>query len=512
MKKTTAQIVSALCILGTPAVAQIQFNPGTTVPTGQRPDSVVLGDFDLDGDLDMAVSTGPQAGNLDAVEIYANDGFGGYSLLATLLTGNNTGPGGLVAADLNADGAVDLAVALHNSNSVRVMLNNGSGAFTFGTNTAVGLDPRGLSSGDVDGDGDIDVVSSNRDGNSVSLLSNNGLGSLTLTSTSALGADLRGIAIADFNADGRGDVVVSSHDTREIGILLGGVAGLGAPTMHSVGGGRRSEGVSTGDFNGDGQMDIVAVTSLNNDSWATVFINGGGSFGAPQHFAFLGIDGDSIVAADFDLDGDLDLATTNQSSNNVGILSGAGNGTFGLPTLVATGVRPGGIAAADVDGDGDADLATANRDSSSVSVLENPGNGAPWSNYCTATANSTGVSAVIGASGSVSIQANDFTLNVSNSVGGSMGTFLYAAQQGFSALGNGNLCVSGQIFRLHSPSPAGQNGSKSKLLNFLAGNPSFGTGMITPGSTWNFQYWYRDSAAGGSLFNLSNGLSVTFGQ
>jgi hypothetical protein len=35
-------------------------------------------------------------------------------------------------------------------------------------------------------------------------------------------------------------------------------------------------------------------------------------------------------------------------------------------------------------------------------------------------------------------------------------------------------------------------------------------GVITPGSTAYFQCWYRDPAAGGAAFNLSDGLSVTF--
>ena len=41
-------------------------------------------------------------------------------------------------------------------------------------------------------------------------------------------------------------------------------------------------------------------------------------------------------------------------------------------------------------------------------------------------------------------------------------------------------------------------------------DPTQPTSQITPGSTWYFQFWYRDSAAGGAAFNLSNGLSATF--
>ena len=35
--------------------------------------------------------------------------------------------------------------------------------------------------------------------------------------------------------------------------------------------------------------------------------------------------------------------------------------------------------------------------------------------------------------------------------------------------------------------------------------------QITAGSTWNFSAWFRDPAAGGAFFNLSDGLEVTFG-
>jgi hypothetical protein len=36
------------------------------------------------------------------------------------------------------------------------------------------------------------------------------------------------------------------------------------------------------------------------------------------------------------------------------------------------------------------------------------------------------------------------------------------------------------------------------------------SGQITAGSTWNFQFWYRDPAGGGSAFNLSSAVEVTF--
>jgi hypothetical protein len=49
-------------------------------------------------------------------------------------------------------------------------------------------------------------------------------------------------------------------------------------------------------------------------------------------------------------------------------------------------------------------------------------------------------------------------------------------------------------------------------MTFLLDNtspPSAAT-QITAGSTWNFQAWFRDPAAGGAFFNLSDGLNLTF--
>ncbi len=47
-------------------------------------------------------------------------------------------------------------------------------------------------------------------------------------------------------------------------------------------------------------------------------------------------------------------------------------------------------------------------------------------------------------------------------------------------------------------------------LNFTAPPAGSGLGAITPGSTWYFQFWYRDPLGGGPAFNLSDGMMATF--
>ena len=41
-------------------------------------------------------------------------------------------------------------------------------------------------------------------------------------------------------------------------------------------------------------------------------------------------------------------------------------------------------------------------------------------------------------------------------------------------------------------------------------NPPQASGQIAVNSIWTFQFWYRNPAAGGAYFNLSNGLEITF--
>src|SRR5262245_39748078 len=84
----------------------------------------------------------------------------------------------------------------------------------------------------------------------------------------------------------------------------------------------------------------------------------------------------SIVTADLNGDGNLDLATANDSANAVNVLLGNGDGTFQAPLQFATDAAPWHIAVGDVNGDGKPDLVTANGTGNSVSVLLGNGDGA----------------------------------------------------------------------------------------------------------------------------------------
>ncbi len=119
--------------------------------------------------------------------------------------------------------------------------------------------------------------------------------------------------------------------------------------------------------------------------------------------------------------------------------------------------------------------------------------------YCSSAPNSTGASAFIGWSGSLSLSANNFTINATR-VPDLPGLFFFGPCQVELPFGNGSRCVGGQLIRL--PVVIGNGGVASSPVDL--GLMGIGLGDI------NFQYWFRDPPAGGAGFNLSDGLQASF--
>jgi gingipain R len=145
----------------------------------------------------------------------------------------------------------------------------------------------------------------------------------------------------------------------------------------------------------------------------------------------------------------------------------------------------------------------------SLRLLGYPDCGQPTS-FCTAGINSTNAVAAIGMSGSSSVSAADMALTVTGGVPGNKGLFFYASDTGSLPFGNGTLCVNGNgngTYRLVPAVTIASDGTASDVVDYAALPAG---GQITPGSTWYFQFWYRDPAGGGAGFNLSDGLEVTF--
>lgn len=127
-------------------------------------------------------------------------------------------------------------------------------------------------------------------------------------------------------------------------------------------------------------------------------------------------------------------------------------------------------------------------------------------NYCSTSPNTVGAGAVMSSYGSLSIAANTFTLECNGIPPNAFGIFYYGANETQVAFGNGFRCIASPVFRF-SISQADGLGTATRPIDFNALPPG---GAIAAGQQRSFQFWYRNPAAGGAGFNLSDGRRVRF--
>ena len=127
--------------------------------------------------------------------------------------------------------------------------------------------------------------------------------------------------------------------------------------------------VAVADFNGDGNPDLATANSTSN-TVSVLLGTSSGTFGSQTTYA-VGSGPFSVAVGDFNGDGNPDLATANVNDNTVSVLLGTatGNGTFQPQATYTVGSNPNSVAVGDFNGDGKLDLATTNVNSNTVSVL-----------------------------------------------------------------------------------------------------------------------------------------------
>jgi hypothetical protein len=122
--------------------------------------------------------------------------------------------------------------------------------------------------------------------------------------------------------------------------------------------------------------------------------------------------------------------------------------------------------------------------------------------------NSVGPGASITVYGSTVVADNDVLLTAQGLPPNLPGIFIFAPLQVQVPFGAGFRCVGGSITRVLPLNVATPWGTIQRALDLQVPPAS---GLIVPGSTHNFQFWYRDPLGpGGSTFNLSNGRQVVF--
>lgn len=287
--------------------------------TGGGAVAVVSADFNGDGKADVAVQAGNEIqifqgngdGTLESQLSFPTDRYSQSSLLS-----------GMFVGDLSRDGNPDLAVTNYHSNadpaqgSISVLLGNGDGTFQPAVNYSVpGFSPSAIVGADFNGDGALDlaVVGLNANGGAVRIFLGSGDGAfLPGNEYPVVGASPYSLAVGDFDGDAVPDLAVPAFSYGEyvpLLVLLGNGDGTFRQLEPMSGGGIS---VVAADFNGDGKLDLavgsVGYTSVSHSSVHILRGNGDGTF-QPLAWYSTGHDIGSpfdLTAADLNGDGKLD--------------------------------------------------------------------------------------------------------------------------------------------------------------------------------------------------------------
>src|ERR1035437_3974053 len=335
----------------TKAISSLVFNE-IDYPTGNEPSSSATADFNGDGKLDIVITNYNGGGSGATFSVFLGNGDGTFQPRIDFPTA--TQPTSVVVGDFNGDGKLDLAIADLAEMTVSIYLGNGDGTFQFNAAYPVASGPYSLAVGDFNGDGILDIAARVK-GTTVSILMGNGDGTFQQHSDFAVGNGHYGIGVGDFNGDGKLDLAAVNDVDYSVSILLGKADGTFQPHVEFTTGDKPTF-VVTGDFNGDGKLDLAVANAYGTVSM--LLGNGDGSFQPYIDYA-TGGSPRSLAIGDFNGDGKPDLAAPTYDGNSVAFLLGKGDGTFQQHIDHPLSLFPEWVAAGDFNGGGTLGVAVA---------------------------------------------------------------------------------------------------------------------------------------------------------
>lgn len=339
------------------------------------PKSVMTDDINRDGILDLLIGHGSYL----HLEDYGN-GPGGVSYLLGTATGSFQSPvrlmsseGSLSVGDINGDGVTDPAsfgyAGDRSAAKVLVAAPDSPSYFEWHSTLTVENGPTAIELADVNADGTNDLVLTHRHASRVTLLHSNGDATFDVPQDYRVGRFPIATLPADFNADSITDLATVNES--DISLLLGRGDGTFTEEIRHAAGKQPAEHAQL-DVNSDGQVDLLVVNHGSNDLSLML----GAADGTFQEDKRIPVGSGPVAIAIDDLNGDdrSDFVVANSESNDVSVILSASNGGFEPTRHYAVGERPSEIALIDADLDGALDVAVAH-EGSSLFLLHNQGDG-----------------------------------------------------------------------------------------------------------------------------------------
>lgn len=493
MFRTTLSAALMSPVMASVGVAQTQclhFVEHDSFPIDDFAFELVHADLNADGHEDLLVgSQGPLQ-----VEVLLGSGTGDF-VGAPSVTAPGGAIGGLAVGDLSGDGIPDLVLAssFPAPGFLQVSLGVGDGSFGPATYYSTRPEPGAVLLHDVDGNGALDIVTVNESSDGVSVLLGAGDGSFGPARLFATRNGPREVAVIELNGDAAPDLAVTNFYSDNISILVGVGDGTFVTSAYVVEPG--TQALAVGDVTSDAIDDLVttrySASGYRLYSYAGL---GNGTFGPEQASPDVsGMPSKPLVLYDVDGDGLLDAVGARDDRTTV--RRGSGDGLFGSLEVIEGGYDQRAIAIDDFDEDGRPDFAVLSRAPDEVRILLQRPTGAE--SYCNTSPNSAGVGALITATGSFRVADDDLQLSVSALPPHEPGLFFCGDLEDDVPFEGGTLCVGGThgLFRILPALDSGAAGVATLDLELFA--PPFDQpwSAVLPGSSWSFQYWYRDAAA-----------------
>ena len=355
----------------------------TNYGAGQLPSAATLGDFDGDGDEDIAVTSSqpPFATNLSVpVTILLNRGDGAFE--APLTFDGGTDPLDVTSGDMDGDGDLDLVIADHGyfnfgSNTwqnfgLQVLLNDGTG--NFATSIFYPFDPGheepfAVALGDLDGDGNLDVVTAIANAgftlSEVAVRLGDGAGGLLDPTFQPVGLFPTDVAVVDIDGDGFLDVATADGRANSVSLFFGDGSGVLNSISDALFVPTTPVRLAFGDLDQDGDLDLAVTQKFG----ITVLRNVGNRSFASITTLSAGLRPHAVEMVDLDKDLDVDLVATNYLGDSLDLYVNDGTGNLTSTATILQPDTPLAVLAADLDDDSDIDLVVANYSSQDVAVL-----------------------------------------------------------------------------------------------------------------------------------------------